>query len=168
MDKQIIIREPAAPNDVARFWEELYAHFLRDVFPDPEDEDRAYFLESDYRNAIERLHGREVDPLHYLFFQRDGTDIGFAMAVIYTSEDGKCFILEFGVFPEFRGSGTGRSCAAALMEWARERGAAYFELNADTEQRQRFWGYSGFQVVGEDEHGLPLLRMGKAFCQGVI
>ena len=79
------------------------------------------------------------------------------MTVTYLSEDRKCFILEFCVFPEFRGDGTGRSCAAALLEWARRGGADYFALNADTEQRQRFWGYSGFRVVGEDEHGLPLL-----------
>lgn len=160
MDKQIIIRELTAPNDIAKFWEELYAHFLRDVFPDPEDEDRAYCLGAEYRNAIERLHSREIDSLHYLFFQKNGIDIGFAMIVIYTSEDGKCFILEFGVFPELRGSGMGRSCAAVLLEWARQRGAVYFELNADTEQRQRFWSYSGFRVVGEDENGLPLLLLG--------
>lgn len=157
MDKQITIRELTAPKDIARFWEELYAHFRRDVFPGPEDEDLAYVLGPKYREAIERLHDRETDPLHYLFFQRNGVDIGLTMTVTYLSEDGKCFILEFGVFPEFRGNGTGRSCAAALMEWAGKRGAAYFALNADTEQRQRFWGYSGFRVVGEDEHGLPLL-----------
>jgi len=157
MDNQITIRELTASNDIAGFWEKLYAHFRRDVFPDPEEEGLAYVLGPKYRNAIEKLHERETDPLHYLFFQRQGTDIGLAMSVIYTSEDGKCFILEFGVFPEFRGNGTGRSCAAALLAWARQRGASYFELNADTEQRQRFWRYSGFRVVGEDENGLPLL-----------
>ncbi len=157
MDKQITIRELTAPNDIARFWDELYAHFQRDVFPDPEDEDLAYVLGPKYRNAIEKLHERETDPLHYFFFQRQGTDIGLAMSVIYSSEDRKCFILEFCVFPESRGNGTGRSCAAALLTWAREKGAAYFALNADTEQRQRFWSYAGFRVVGEDEHGLPLL-----------
>lgn len=165
MDKQIIIRELTAPNDIARFWEELYTHFRRDVFPDPEDADLTYVLGPKYRTSIERLHDRETDSLHYLFFQKNGIDIGFAMIVIYTSEDEKCFILEFGVFPDFRGNGTGRFCAAALLEWARERGAAYFALNADTEQRQRFWSYSGFRVVGEDEHGLPLLLLepGKSY-----
>ena len=158
MDKQIIIRELTAPNDIAKFWEKLYEHFHQNVFPDPEDEDLAYFTGPEYRTAIEKLHSRETDSLHYLFFQKDGTDIGLAMPVIYSSEDGKCFILEFCVFPEFRGNGTGRTCAGMLLGWARERGAAYFELNASTEQRQRFWGYSGFQVVGEDEDGLPLLR----------
>jgi len=157
MDKQITIRELTAPNDIAGFWDKLYEHFRRDVFPDANDEDLAYFAGPKYRNAIERLHERETDPLHYLFFQRQGTDIGFAMCVIYTSEDGKCFILEFGIYPEFRGNGTGRSCASALLAWAKQRGAAYYALNADTEQRQRFWGYSGFRLAGEDENGLPLL-----------
>ena len=157
MDKHIMIRELTAPNDIARFWDELYAHFQRDVFPDPDSEDRPYFLGQEYLDAIEKLHERDTDPLHYLFFRQNGTDIGLAMTVTYLSEDRKCFILEFCVFPEFRGDGTGRSCAAALLEWARRGGADYFALNADTEQRQRFWGYSGFRVVGEDEHGLPLL-----------
>ena len=157
MDKQIIIREVTAPSDIAKFWEKLYEHFRQNVFPDAGDEDLAYFVGPEYRTAIEKLHNREIDPLHYLVFQRDGVDIGLTMTVTYFSEDGKCFILEFCVFPEFRGNGTGRACAAALLAWARERGAAYFALNADTEQRQRFWEYSGFRVVGKDENGLPLL-----------
>ena len=52
--------------------------------------------------------------MRYLFFRRDGQDIGLALSVVYASEDGKQFILEFCVFPEFRGNGTGAACAGAL------------------------------------------------------
>lgn len=157
MDNQIIIRELTASQDIAKFWVKLYEHFRQNVFPDAGSEDLSYFVGPKYRSAIENLHDRKTDPLHYIFFQRNGTDIGLTMTVTYSNEDGKCFILEFCVFPQFRGNGTGRACAAALLTWAQERGASYFALNADTNQRQRFWGYSGFQISGEDENGLPLL-----------
>jgi hypothetical protein len=42
-------------------------------------------------------------PCHYLLFSRNGRDIGFALAVLFRSEDGKCFLMEFCVLPEFRG-----------------------------------------------------------------
>lgn len=35
MMKQITIREAITEADVAVFWEQLYAHFRRDIFPDP-------------------------------------------------------------------------------------------------------------------------------------
>ncbi len=38
------------------------------------------------------------------------------MPVIYTSEDGKCFIMDFAFYPEFRGNGMGKECARALSE----------------------------------------------------
>lgn len=159
MDSKITIRELSAPNDVARFWEELYAYFRRDLFPDPDDEDRAYFLGAEYREEIERLRRREKDPLYALFFQRDGQDVGLASSVLYAGEDGKCFIMDFCVFPPFRGSGTGRACAAALLDWERERGAAYFELNADGDRRRRFWRGLGFLPNGADEWGMPLMLL---------
>lgn len=163
MDNKITVRELTAPNDVARFWEELHAYFRRDLF-DPEEPDYldylAYFLGDEYRGAIEQIHSREHDRAYYLFFERDGQTIGFAMPVHYDLEDGKCFINEFCVLPPFRGNSTGHACAAALMEWAKETlGAAYFELNADGERRQRFWRDLGFRPNGADEWGKPLLLL---------
>ena len=43
---------------------------------------------------MQKIHDRPQDRCYYLFFQRDGQDIGFAMPVIFTTEDGKCFIME--------------------------------------------------------------------------
>lgn len=159
MDNNITIRELTAPSDISLFWEELYAYYRRDVMPDPADEDRPYFLGPKYRAFIDGLHAREVNPLRYLSFERDGLQIGFTDAVVYHSEDGKCFVLDFWVLPEFRGNGTGRSCAAALLDWGRGHGAAYFELNADTDRRQRFWQSMGFRLNGTDEGGMPLLLL---------
>ena len=161
MKNQIIIRETVTEADTAAFWEQLHTYHMRDIFPDPEDENRKHFLDdSEYRAQIQRVHDRPHDRCYYLFFHRDGQDIGFALPAIFTSEDGKCFILEFCVFPEFRGSGTGQACAAALLDWAKERGARYAELNyGGDERRLRFWKRAGFIENDADEWGEPLMLL---------
>lgn len=157
MESKITIREAVTENDQRVFWEQLRAYFVRDLFPDPADEDRAYFLGTEYRAAMEDLHRRTQDPCYWVFFCRDGQDIGFALPVLYTAEDGRCFIMEFCVYPQFRGGGTGKACAAALLAWAEERGGTYAELNAGDEGRARFWQSVGFVGNGADEWGVPLM-----------
>lgn len=160
MKNQISIREAITEADAAAFWEQLRIYFKRDIFPDPADEDRAYFLSTEYRAQIQKIHDRPQDRCRYLFFHRDGQDIGFAMPVIFTTEDGKCFIMEFCVYPAFRGNGTGKACAGALLEWAKENGARYAELNySSNERRRRFWQRMGFVKNGADEWGEPLMLL---------
>lgn len=161
MKNQITIREAITEADIAVFWEQLHTYHMRDIFPDPEDENRKHFLDdSEYRAQIQRVHDRQQDRCYYLFFHRNGQDIGFALPAIFTSEDGKCFILEFCVFPAFRGSGTGRTCADALLSWAKMRGARYAELNyGGDERRLRFWKRVGFVENGADEWGEPLMLL---------
>lgn len=59
-----------AGDEVKRFWEQLRAYQVRDLFPEPEDEDRAYFLGDEYRRKIEEKHERPWDRIQYLFFSR--------------------------------------------------------------------------------------------------
>ncbi len=159
MSETISVREAEGLEDIEKFWSELHTYHKRDIFPDPADEDREYFLDdSQYRSHIDARCQREHDRCHRLFFRRKGVDIGFALAVIYDSEDGKCFLMEFCVFPEYRG-GTGSECAAEFLAWGRGNGAKYFELNYDTEQRRRFWERSGFRLNGRDEWGVPLMLL---------
>ena len=158
MNKAIHIREAVTPEEVERFWQELHAYHARDIFPDPAEEDRAYFLDdSQYRAAVQRIHDREGDRCYYLLFRREGRDIGFALTALYPSEDGKCFVMEFCVLPEFRGGGTGTACARLLLDWAADRGAQYGELNAADPRRIRFWSRLGFRPNGRDEWGEPLM-----------
>lgn len=159
MKNQITIREAVMEQDIAVFWQQLRIYFIRDIFPNPEDEDREYFLsDTEYRAHMQKIHDRPQDRCHYLFFHRNGQDIGFAMPVIFNTEDGKCFIMEYCVYPEFRGSGTGKACAAVLIDWARENGALYAELNyGSNERRFRFWESLGFVENGVDEWGEPLM-----------
>lgn len=157
MNHSIWIREADSARDIDRFWAQLRAYFARDVFPDPESEERAYFLDDpEYPASIQRLHERAENRLRYLFFVRDGIEIGFAMAAVFDSEDGKCFLMEFCVYPEFRG-GAGTACANALLDWSKAAGAKYWELNCSNERRIRFWTRLGFVPNGLDEWGEPLM-----------
>lgn len=158
MEKTIVIREAVTQKDVAMFWEQLRIYFKRDLFTDPKDEDREYFLSDEYRASIQKIHDRPRDRCRYLFFRRNGQDIGFAMPVIYTTEDGKCFLMEYCVYPQFRGGGTGRKCAEVFLDWAQENGALYAELNyGGNERRLRFWKSVGFVENGVDEWGEALM-----------
>lgn len=160
MTNHITLREAVTEQDVAFFWEHLHTYHKRDIMPEPENEDLEYFLdETKYRADIEKLHDRKQDRCHYLLFSRDKQDIGFALTVIYDTEDGKCFLMEFCVFPPFRGTGTGTQCAQVFLSWASAQGAAYTELNCNTAQRQNFWRRAGFVPNGTDEWGVPLMLL---------
>ena len=155
----IRIRECAGRSEERFFAQKLREYFERDLFPDPKDEDRAYFLGREYFEQLEKLHARPDDRLRMLLFSRDGEDIGFVMATIYNTEDDKCFLMEFCVFPEYRGGGTGRACAKLFFDWAYGQGAEYIELNAHTEQRVRFWKSLGFVENGRDDWGDPMYML---------
>lgn len=157
MNHQITIREAVTPQEIAAFWSQLRAYYVRDIFPDPADGDRPYFLSDAYRENIQRLHDRPRDRVHYLFLCRDGQEIGIALAALFDTEDGKCFLLEFCVFPQARGAGTGSACGRAFLDWARACGAAYTELNCDDPRRRCFWSRLGFRPNGADEWGMPLM-----------
>lgn len=158
MENQTTIREAVTEDEIAYFWEQLYLYFKRDILAGKSIEDLSYFLGSEYHEQMMNLHGRQQDRCFFLFFERGGQDIGFAMPVIYTMEDGKCFIMEFSVYPEHRGNGIGRECARVLLDWASEKGALYAELNyGGDERRERFWQSVGFIQNGSDEWGDPLM-----------
>ncbi|MDD6679443.1 MAG: hypothetical protein PUF71_08715 [Firmicutes bacterium] len=73
MKNQITIREAITEAEAAAFWEQLHIYFLRDIFPDPKDEDRDYFLGDEYHDAICKVHDRPGDfrgPLFSLFSVR--------------------------------------------------------------------------------------------------
>lgn len=158
MNQRITIREAGTESEILHFWNELNTYHSQDLFPHPDSrEDLDYFLSTEYREAMEQIHSRERDRCHYLFFDRNGREIGFCMPVIYDTEDHKCFLMEFCVYPRYRGEGTGKACAMVFLQWAADNGAAYTELNCETPERIRFWSYSGFLPNGRDEWGIPLM-----------
>ena len=83
MKNQITIREAITEADIAVFWGQLHTYHIRDIFPDPEDENRKHFLDdTEYRAQIQRVHDRQQDRCYYLFFHRNGQDL----SLIHISE----------------------------------------------------------------------------------
>ena len=137
------------------FWREHIRYLVDDGIIEDE-EDVAYFTGEEYRGLIRAHMLREPDRHHMVYFVRNGARIGAAQYNTYQSEDGKCFILDFWVFPDYRGHGTGHACFRALEAYTRADGAAYYQLNSCKEDSIRFWKSLGFAEDGLDEYGEKL------------
>ena len=151
----MIMIEEIPVKDIADFWQVHMKYLIEDgIIDDPED--IAYFSGEEYRGIIRQHMIREKDPHHMVWFTEDGKRLGAAQYNTYQSEDGKCFILDFWVFPEHRGNGTGHRCFEALKNYTKADGARYYELNSTKEDSVRFWRSLGFEENGRDEYDMPL------------
>lgn len=141
---------------IDKFWV-IHFRYLVDDGIIEDDEDKEYFQSGEYRNVIRAHMVREVDRHHMVYFVRDGERIGAAQYNTYQSEDGKCFVLDYWVFPQFRGNGTGHCCFEALERYTKSDGAVYYELNSTKENAVRFWKSLEFVENGVDEYEMPLM-----------
>ncbi|MBR4163917.1 MAG: GNAT family N-acetyltransferase [Solobacterium sp.] len=148
---------------IEEFWDLHLQYLINDGIIEDE-EDIAYFSGEEYRNIIKAHMIRETDKHHMVYFVEDNQRIGAAQYNTYQSEDGKCFILDFWVFPAYRGNGTGHQCFEALEAYTKADGAVYYELNSQKENSIRFWKSLGFQENGKDEYGMPLFVKKKKSC----
>ena len=153
-----IMLEEIPLEEADAFFEKHIRYLVKDEIIDDE-EDIEYFSGEEYRGVIREHMRREQDRHHLVYFVRDGQRIGAASYCTYHSEDDKCFILDFWVFPEFRGMGTGHYCYYALEEATRADGARYFEMNIGKPLPLRFWRAFGYIEKGVDEWGMPLYEM---------
>ena len=144
-------------ESIGNFWNEQYKYLIEDrIITD--DEDKEYFQSDEYRGTIEEHMKREPDKHHLAYFVENDERIGAVSYCTYQSEDGKCFILDFWLFPRFRRKGKGHKCFAVLLEHTTKDGALYHEINCDgREDRMRFWKSNGFEENGTDEYGIRLL-----------
>lgn len=142
-------------EDIDGFWR-LHIRYLTDDAIIDDEEDIAYFSGHEYRDTIKAHMLRETDRHHMVYFVDGKSKIGAAQYNTYQSEDGKCFILDFWVFPEFRGNGTGHKCFFALEAYTRVDGAKYYEINSQKENSVRFWKSIGFVENGKDEYDMPV------------
>jgi len=85
--------------------------------------------------------------------------VGFAYYGTYLSEDGKCFISEFCILPDFRNKGLGKEYFNIIKKSEIERGAKFFELNVSNERNRHFWEMLGFKFDGFDEHNVMLMKL---------
>ena len=163
MDNTITLREAVTASDVARHWRGMDEMMTRDVRPSCDlgapmtDEEAARFLAPAYHQRIDALCRREVNPCRRVFFLLEGREVGFALYCTYLSEDAKCFIVNFCIYPEYRNQGLGKRCFAALAGCAGAQGARYFELNTHCRRAMGFWESVGFRRNGYDEAGTILL-----------
>lgn len=142
---------------IDEFWN-IHIRYLIDDEIISDEEDVEYFSGDEYREIIKSHMIREKDRHHMVYFMDDNIKIGAAQYNTYQSEDGKCFILDFWVFPEYRGNGTGHKCFQTLENYTRSDGAKYYELNSTKEDSIRFWKSNGFIENGKDEWDMPLFE----------
>ncbi len=144
-------------EEIETFWEAHFEYLIRDgIITDLDDKE--YFKGQEYRSAIMEHMQRKKDVHHLVYFMEAGRKIGAASYCTYQSEDGKCFILDYWIFPPFRSRGYGHKCFELLQRYTEKNGATYYELNCDgREDRMRFWKSNGFREKGMDEYGVPLL-----------
>ena len=153
---QTISIEEIPVERINEFWD-IHIRYLVDDGIISDDEDIAYFTGEEYRGILKDHMIRDTDKQHMVYFCRDGERIGAASYCTYQSEDGKCFILDYWVFPQFRGNGTGHRCFEALEQYTKADGAKYYELNSMKEDSIRFWKSIGFVENGKDEYDMLLL-----------
>lgn len=152
---------------IDEFWDLHWEYLNRDIFPfeslcpASDEEDKEYFKGEEYRGTMESYMKREPDKAHMIYFVKENVRIGCAEYVTYKSEDGKCFLMDFWVFPDYRGNGMGHACYECLRDYVVKDGATYFEINVSNEKNQNFWKSNGFFDAGVDEWGMPLMKSRK-------
>lgn len=152
----MIVIEEISVDRIEDFWKIHYEYLLRDeIITDEEDEE--YFQSEEYRGIIKMHMLREKDKHHMIYFVENEKRIGAAQYNTYQSEEGKCFILDFWVFPEYRGNGMGHRCFETLERYTKEDGALYYEINCEKENAHRFWLSNGFVDAGVDEYEMRVM-----------
>ena len=115
-------------------------------------EDIDYFSGDEYREIIKSHMIRDKDKHHMIYFVKDNHRIGVAQYNTYQSEDGKCFILDYWLFNNYRGKGLGVECFNSLEAYTKSDGAIYYELNSHQKESINFWQSVGFVYKGLDEY----------------
>lgn len=157
MAEDAIKMEEISVKNISEFWEKHYEYLIQDGLVVSEWE-KQYFQSRQYRQLIEDHMKRETDPHHLVYFVQGRKRIGACSYCIYHSEDGKCLIADFWIFPQFRRQGKGHRCFEALRQDTSAKGAIYYEINCDGRpDRTRFWKSNQFQENGTDEYGIQLM-----------
>ena len=155
-DGSITLKE-IAQEKIAEFWDLHIDYLISDgIITDQEDID--YFRSDEYRKTMEAQMSETADRQHMAYFMRAGQGIGAVSWCLFTSENGLCFIMDFWVFRQFRGSNTGHDCFLAFERYVQKEGAVYYQLNSTKPDSIRFWQSLGFSQIGCDEYGMPLFE----------
>lgn len=166
--KKMELKMATTSNDFSFFWQKWSAYMCRDILnQQPADssqrkEEQAWFFSREYHDLLMELFQRKIDQGFVCFFMLDGKYAGFVDYVIYTSEDGKGFILDYCVEKKYRDRGYGSHFFELLQEKMISQGSEYFQLNLSTAKQEKFWQSKGFFKIGSDEYEDDLYQKGKA------
>lgn len=148
--------EEISVSRIEEFWKIHYQYLIDDGILTGEEE-KKYFRSPEYRDVLKSYMMTDIDRFHMVYFVENDIRIGATQYITYQSEDGKCFILDYWVFPQYRGNGTGHKSFECLVEYTKTDGALYYAINCDERENAiRFWKSLGFVENGVDEHGVPL------------
>lgn len=165
MENNINLYYVKCNKDIEFFWERRNEYFSKDLIPNSElgdeitKEDIEWFFSKEYKEHIMRLFERDMDPLYIVFINKDKSNIGFMTYVIYNSEDGKCFVLDYCIYQQHRNKGIGKTAFSLLEKDFIYRGAKYIDLNVSNTNNERFWICNGFSKTNiKDEQNSFIYR----------
>jgi len=148
MESNINLYYVKSKKDIDCFWEKRNQYFQNDIIPNREDKltdsDKEWFFSNEYKEHIMTLFKRNTDPLYIVFINKDNSNIGFIVYVIYNSEDGKCFILDYCIYQQYRSKGIGKVVFNLIEEKFIDKGATYIDLNVSNTNNEKFWISNGF------------------------
>lgn len=121
-------------SKINEYWDIQFQYLVNDGFITTEEE-KKYFQSAEYRDVLQSHMLRTPDTQHMVYFVRDGVKIGASQYCTYKSEDGKCFILDFWVFPEYRGTGQDTNVSKRL--WNTQKTTAQCITPWTTQKRIR-------------------------------
>jgi len=163
--KSMTIKILHTEDELKKFWTMMDEYMARDIFPYSSigrvlsQEDKEWFSSTEYRTALYALSKRDVDTFFFAFLMMKEEVVGFVYYGTYLSEDGKCFISEYCILPEYRNKGLGKEYFMIIKESEIRRGAKYFELNVSNERNKEYWEKIGFKFDGYDEHHVMLMKL---------
>ena len=159
MNLELKLHKAKTREEIDLFWQKRDQYMREDVIPNCtlgkplDEEDIEWFFSKEYKEHIMNAFNRSVNPLNIVFFLKNDEYVGFCVYVIYTSEDGKCFIVDYCIDAKYRNQNLGRQFFYILKEQVIKEGAKYFALNLSNENNQRFWESLGFKKSYVDEYG---------------
>ena len=158
-EKNLEIQVVNSEEEFKLFWDMHYEYMNRDIFPNDElgleitEKEGEWFFSSEYKEHMNKLFLRDIDKAYPILFKKEKEVVGFCMYCTYHSEDGKCFIIDYCILPEFRNDNLGTSFFNKVKEIEVSKGAKYFELNVSNKRNMNFWLKQGFNFNGIDDYG---------------
>lgn len=165
MENNINLYYAKGNEDIEFFWKKRNEYFSKDIIPNCElgdeltEKDIEWFFSKEYKDHIMMLFERNVDPLYIVLINDNYLNIGFMTYIIYNSEDGKCFVLDYCIYQQYRNKGTGKKAFNLLEKDFITKGATYIELNVSNTNNERFWISNGFSKTNiKDEQNNFIYR----------